>query len=182
MRMLREEDLVEIGQTGKTYGREGALKLRVEEFYLPYLLQTRFAFVKLDGGFVPYAIEWVELTEPPRLKLAIFNSPEEALRLVARPLALLRKDVPLTALPSAGLRYGFLKDFELHGKREGTIGLIAEVRKYPRQEMAVLLRGKDREELLIPLHEQLIVEIDKPNRKVLMDLPEGLVGELTVDG
>ncbi len=173
--MLSEKDLLEIGQIGKTYGREGAVKLKVEECYLPYLLQARFAFVELDGGFVPYAMEWVELTEPPRLKLAAFNSPEEALSLVAHPLALLRQDVPLAALPGSTLRYGFLKDFELHGKREGTIGLIAEVRKYPRQEMAVIQRAAGKDALLIPLHEQLIVEIDKSARRVLMDLPEGIL-------
>ncbi len=175
MKMLREEDLLEVGQLGKTYGREGALKLKMADYYLPYLSEVRFAFIYRDGGFVPYEVEWIELTEPPRIKFEEFNSPEEAVEVVAHPLALLRADVPLAALPASSLQYGFLKDFELHAKGKGTVGIISEVRKYPKQEMAVIQRAGRESELLIPLHEQLILEIDKPARRILMDLPEGLL-------
>ncbi len=174
MRMLREEDLLEIGSFGKAYGREGALKLRVEEYYLPYLAKARFVFVDVDGGFVPYLIDWLEYTQPPRLKLEEFNSPEQALRVVARPLALLRKDVPLAALPASRLRYGFLQGYELIDDEQGFLGFVAEVRKYPEQEIAVLDLGK-RGEALIPLHEQLMVKLDRENKQLIMRLPEGLV-------
>ncbi len=174
MRMLKREDLLEIGSLGKTYGREGALKLRVEEYYLPYLAKACFVFVYLDGGFVPYLIDYLEFTHPPRLKLEEFSSPEEALRLTAKPLALLRSDVPLAALPESNLQYAFLQDYELIDAERGFLGFVAEVRKYPKQEIAVLDLG-EQGEALIPLHEQLIVSLDRENKQIVMNLPEGLV-------
>lgn len=55
----------------------------------------------------------------------------------------------------------------------GEIGHITEVLEMPQQEMAaVQYQGR---EVLIPLNEQFIIEVDHATQKVLMDLPEGLL-------
>jgi 16S rRNA processing protein RimM len=58
-------------------------------------------------------------------------------------------------------------------KTTGPAGVITEVVEMPQQEMAfVLHHGR---EVLIPLNESLIISIDRENKTLLMDLPEGLL-------
>ena len=50
---------------------------------------------------------------------------------------------------------------------------IVRVEEFPQQLMAVI--EIDQKEILIPLSEQLITEIDKANRLIRMVIPEGLL-------
>ena len=50
---------------------------------------------------------------------------------------------------------------------------ILRVEEYPQQLMAVVQPGD--KEILIPLSDQLITSIDKPNRVLMMNIPEGLL-------
>jgi 16S rRNA processing protein RimM len=53
------------------------------------------------------------------------------------------------------------------------IGNIEEVREFPQQEMAIIIRKNS--EILIPLNASLIEAIDKEANTVEMNLPEGLL-------
>jgi len=55
----------------------------------------------------------------------------------------------------------------------GEIGTIDEVLEMPQQEMAFLkYKGRD---VLVPLNEQFIQSVDEGNRRVMVDLPDGLL-------
>ena len=58
-------------------------------------------------------------------------------------------------------------------KEVGEVGVIEEILDMPQQEMT-LIRYKKRE-VLIPLNEELILEIDEKKKQVMVDLPEGLL-------
>ena len=66
-----------------------------------------------------------------------------------------------------------LEDFVLFDKEKTRIGSIREIVEYPQQLIAVVeYEGK---EIMIPLAEQLIIEIDEENQKLVMELPEGIL-------
>jgi len=58
-------------------------------------------------------------------------------------------------------------------KTHGVLGEIKEIIEYPQQEMAAIIIKE--KEVLIPLNEQLILEIDEEKKLISMDLPEGLL-------
>ena len=56
---------------------------------------------------------------------------------------------------------------------ENDLGTIIEVIEQPHQILcAIIYNGK---EALIPIHEGSLIKIDKRNKKVFVDLPEGLL-------
>ena len=53
------------------------------------------------------------------------------------------------------------------------MGLIEDVREYPQQFLASIQYQE--KEVLIPLNEAFIVEIDKTKKLLILDLPDGLL-------
>jgi 16S rRNA processing protein RimM len=66
-----------------------------------------------------------------------------------------------------------LKGFIVHDKTAGELGEIIEIHEYPQQFIAVVPYKFN--EVLFPLNDDLILEIDEENEIVRVDLPEGLI-------
>ena len=72
------------------------------------------------------------------------------------------------------LEYGFLEGFRMIDAVAGDIGVIQEVIEMPQQEMALI--QYDGREVLIPLNQHFITNIDETGKTVNVNLPEGLLG------
>ncbi len=69
--------------------------------------------------------------------------------------------------------YNDLKGFIVSDETHGELGEILEVNEYPQQFVAtVSYKGK---EILFPLNDDMIIEIDEDARTLLVDLPDGLL-------
>ena len=174
--MARPDPLVRIGLTRKAHGVQGELRVEVEPRYLEDLLHTPFVFIELPDGMVPFAVEEVRMDRWPILKLEGVDVRDEAVPLTSRPLWLAEKHIlpdDQRRLEVETLAWAWAEGYTLVDCRAGVVGIIGEVREFPQQEMAVVqYEGR---ELLIPLHEALIVEVDDERRELVMDLPEGLL-------
>lgn len=174
--MARPDPLVRIGLTRKAHGVQGALRVQVEPRYLEDLLHTPFVFIELPDGMVPFAVEEVHMDRWPILKLEGVDLRDEAVPLTSRPLWLAEKHIlpdEQRQLEVDTLEYAWAEGYTLVDRRVGVVGVIEEVREFPQQEMAVVMRAGH--ELLVPLHDELIVDVDDERRELLMDLPEGLL-------
>jgi 16S rRNA processing protein RimM len=63
--------------------------------------------------------------------------------------------------------------FEVEDKRLGVVGTIQSINDSTAQPLFEVL--KDDVEILIPMIDHFLVKIDRENKKVIMDLPEGLI-------
>jgi 16S rRNA processing protein RimM len=84
--------------------------------------------------------------------------------------------LPINMLPKlTGNKFYFHEviGFEIEDKRVGVFGLIQSINDSTAQPLFEVLNGNV--ELLIPMIDQFLVKIDRTNKKVIMDLPEGLV-------
>jgi len=163
---------VKAGRTGKAFGTEGALKFRVEEYLLDDFFEASVIFIELLGKPVPFFIESVHNEAPLIIKLEEVDSRDAALELAGKPILLRREDVAEESL-EAPFGLTELDGFLIIDRALGEVGLIEEVIELPQQIMAALsYHGR---EVLIPLNDQFILEIDEKNRRIAMDLPEGLL-------
>lgn len=169
-------ELIEIGYTKRPHGLKGELKIFVEEAYLEDVLKTSVLLLQLKGQAIPYFVEQLRPAAELILKLEDVNTKEAAQQLVAAPIFLRKVDIlpdEERELERDELAYADLEGFTLVDKEKGEIGVIEEILELPQQELAVVqYNGR---ELLIPLNEHLIVEIDEDDQRLLVDLPEGLL-------
>ena len=84
--------------------------------------------------------------------------------------------LPLNMLPKLeGNKFYFHEviGFEIEDQRLGVFGKIVSINDTSAQALFEVVNGSV--EILVPMIDQFLVKIDRENKKVIMNLPEGLV-------
>lgn len=166
-----DEDYIHIGKFVAATGLGGQLILK-HGLGKRIDLNVKAIFINGNqGGFLPYFVLLAKAKsiEETVLQLEGVESREEAKKFIQKAVWLTGSDFRKTvskSSPLAMLHYKLFNYNEL-------IGEIEEVIEQPHQVLAVIKRnGKD---VLIPLHEDTLKEIDHKNGEVYAELPEGLL-------
>ena len=165
---------VRVGMLGKTHGTQGELRIRLDQGREEDITNSGFLFVNISGSKVPYRIASFRQTKDLLISFDDVSDVRSAGLLAGCELYLPSDEVSQLELPETGpdLAYGYLTGYRVQ-TAEIEIGVIVEVREFPQQEMAVIER--EGREILIPLHEDLIIGQDDYLGVVMMQLPEGLL-------
>jgi len=166
---------IQIGFTKKTHGISGEVKVIVEEPYEDLFLDADRVFLEIKGVKQPFFIKSIRGGGDLIVLFEDVANREEALALQSRAVFLPEEEVPqdLQEMPDDELEYGRIVGYQLQDQFLGDIGLVQEVIAMPQQEMAVVVwNGR---EVLVPLNEQFVVSLDDRTKKVLVNLPEGLL-------
>ena len=170
---------IRVGRLGTTHGAQGEIKLIADEAMIDDIGAAEFLFVDIDGDRVPFEVAGFRITKDLLVQFHSLEDQGAASRLTGSEVFLPEEEVQSSTsetLPST--RYSKLVGMEMHDSVHGNLGEILEVRVYPEQELAVLeLNGH---EVLIPLHDDLILDVDSQSNVVEVDLPEGLL-DLNLD-
>lgn len=170
-----DQELIQIGRTGKAHGLKGEIKLSIEEIYwddLDYL--DVFFLSNKSGKQLPFFLE--SLRGSGIAKFEDVDDRESAILIQHQGLWVRKSDFKRdleTEPETSDLEFSYLIGFIASDQNLGTLGAILDVEAFPQQEMLVIsLEG---EEKLIPANEHLFLNIDKKKKTVLFDLPEGLL-------
>jgi 16S rRNA processing protein RimM len=169
-------EFIRIGRTQKAHGIKGELKLNIEEHFIDDLFETEAVFIELKGQKVPYFVEEIQEGNMMLMKLEAVDTRNEAEQLMHKDLYMRREDITISdeLINSGGMHYKYLEGFTIFDNEAGEIAVIEEVAEFPQQEMAYITYLK--KTVLIPLNEELILEVDRDKKTLLMNLPEGLLG------
>lgn len=167
--------MISIGFCRKPHGVGGELKVQIEAEYLEDFLQAEVIFLDITGKQVPYFIEKIRPGSEILVKLEDVDSREAAAALNGKEMLMREEDVHTGEEEEneEDLAYEDLVGYEIIETDLGLIGKIEDVLEYPQQMMALLIYQE--REILIPLNEYLIQDIDIENQQIIMELPEGLL-------
>jgi 16S rRNA processing protein RimM len=170
------EGYTAVGHTSKTHGVRGEIKIKADEQYVEDLLRCETLFIELRGKAVPYFVEQLRGGMDIIAKFEDVDSREEAQMLCARTVFIRNADVlpdEVREILVEKLEFGGYVGYEIVDKKLGPIGPIESIEAFPQQEMALLqYAGAER---MVPMSHALIVAIDAANKRIDMDLPEGLL-------
>ena len=161
-----------VGKLGKTKGVDGALKLLPDSGRESDLLETKFLFLERDGIKVPYRVSEYQKSGDLLVSFTQLRSKDEAAEVVGCRVYVPSDEIGAPVEKPSDLAFHFLTGYTLHNGA-AQVGIINEIREFPQQEMAVIIR--DKAEVYVPLHPDLIESIDDVNMKIVMNLPEGLL-------
>lgn len=161
-----------IGKLAATFGVEGQLVLQHSLGKKDTLknLKTIFIEEKKDS-FLPYFLSSVKIKNDKEIFISIegISSKEEAHFLLKKEVWLNENDFKKFAATTAAI--SFLGFTIVNNKEE--LGEVIEVIEQPHQLLCtILIDGK---EAFIPIHEDSLERVDKKNRKLYVDLPDGLL-------
>lgn len=160
-----------VGAIVKTKGLKGEMLVHLFVDFADEL-DTGTFFIEINGRLVPHFTRSFSLPKPATayLQLEDIDHIDQAQKLVKKTIYLSNDQ-----LPEGDDEFTFadLEGFSAHDKNKGEIGTIIRIEEYPQQWIATL--HTQNREILVPLNEDFIVEIDEEQEKLYLDLPEGLV-------
>jgi len=161
-------ELIKIGKVLKTHGYKGHLKIFIDEFYMSDFEEMNAIFINQ----LPYFIISKDINSDSQAIILVedIDSKEKAHPLQGKEI--FAKDDDLTEILD-GEEYDELIGFEIYDKTIGNIGKIEAIIEMPFQFLAKVL--VDKKEILIPLNEDFILNIDEKKKTIEMRLPDGLL-------
>ncbi|TAH40650.1 MAG: 16S rRNA processing protein RimM [Bacteroidetes bacterium] len=176
MKTLNIDKLIPIGFINKTHGFQGELSIAVNEdiSFSIEQFKSHFLFIQIDGLPVPFFVENIrEKSNGVLVKFETIKDEALAKRLVGKKVfsEKLKEDdnVQEDAEPS----WFDLVGYKVTDQVYGDLGPIIEIQELPMQFLAVC--NINNKEILFPLHEEIILEINDDSRSMQIELPDGLL-------
>lgn len=168
--MILETEVVEIGQFRKPHGVKGEISAGIV-YPVDELSSFSTIICRIDGILVPFFIESFRTKGHGSVLLKIdgVESGQDAKKLSNQKIYALK-----TELPEADEVYcDYFIGYEIHDTADGLIGSIVGVDDSTANVLFVI--DRDGDTVYVPVTDDLICEIDDGNRRIVMDLPEGMV-------
>lgn len=170
---MTKDDCFFLGKIVKKYSFKGELLIKLDTDE-PNLYENLDAiFIDLRGNFIPFFVESSQLHKSELLRVKFEDVDTEA---DAEALIKCECYLPLTFLPELeGDKFYFheIIGFKVEDKNFGEVGIIKGVNDTTSQSLFEI----DREgiEILIPMNDEFISKVDKENKTIYVDTPEGLI-------
>jgi 16S rRNA processing protein RimM len=168
--------MIEIGKCGKPHGLDGTLKCWIDERYMDDVLQANALFISIAAHPIPFFIESAREGNSFLVKLEEVNSREEAEKLAHKAIFLREEDLLESEKSEEEFndnRFEKWMGYQIIDKDLGLIGVMTQIYRLPGHITAEISNGE--KEVLIPMHERLILGIDPEKKQLFCDLPEGLL-------
>ena len=169
---MKIEDCFYIGYITKTKGLKGEVQVYFE-YDEPADLPLDSVFAEINNKLVPFFISTYKLqnNQTGNFYFDDIDTIEKAQLLIRKKLFLPNNLKPVR--DDDEFLITDLKGFIVHDETAGELGEIIEIHEYPQQFVAVV--SYQFKEIMFPLNDDLIVEIDEGNGILKVDLPEGLI-------
>ncbi len=169
--MIEYSDSTQIGFLQKPHGVKGEIALTLGEGIYAENIDPEFLLLDIDNGLVPFYVESyrVKSNKSIYIKLETVDSENKAKDLSGTQVYLDKDDLEESDeyIPIA------LKGYKVNDKIKGYVGTIIDLQEISDNPIFILdYEGK---EVLMPIHEDFILNIDDGNKTLETQLPEGLV-------
>lgn len=169
---MRKEDCYFLGKITRKHGLLGDVILKLDTDQPELYKKLESIFVEINGLLVPFFIEKVVWSKQDSLNLLFKNSNENLVE------QLLGKNVflPLSTLPKLTgnqFYYHEVIGFEILEEDGKTCGEIVSVNDQTAQHYFILNFAQ--KEVVIPIIKDWILEVNREEKFIKMQLPEGLM-------
>lgn len=170
---MRKEDCFYLGKIAKKFSYKGEVLIYLDTDEPELYENLESVFVEIDKHLVPFFIVNSSLHKNDflRTRFEDINSEEDADRIMGAEIYL-----PLSQLPQLEgnkFYYHEIIGFTAEDKRLGNVGVITGVNDNSAQPLFEIKKGTI--EVLVPMIDDFIVEVNRENKKIILNTPEGLI-------
>lgn len=170
---MRKKDCFYLGKVAKKYSFKGEVLVYLDTDEPELYTELESMFVEINGHLVPFFIERSSIHREKFLRTQFedMDSEEIADTIVGKDVYL-----PLTMLPKLEgnkFYYHEVVGFDAIDQRLGNFGTILRISDNGVQ--ALFEVQKDDAVILIPLIDEFIIEVNRENKSILFNTPEGLI-------
>jgi 16S rRNA processing protein RimM len=170
---MTKNDCFYFGYIVKPIGYEGFFAVKAETDDLKRYSNLSSIFIDLNGTLTPFFIASTQVKDKEIiwLKAEGFNNADDI-------QAIIKKEVflPLHLLPELKgnkFYYHEIVGFKVFDEIHGEIGNIKDVIELPHQTILQIMKGYT--EILVPLNNDILKEVNRENKSIQILAPEGLI-------
>lgn len=170
---MRKDDCFYLGKIAKKFSFKGEVLIYLDTDEPELYENMESVFVEFNKNLVPFFIENSSLHKNDFLKVKFEDVDTEA---DADEIMGCEIYLPISMLPKLeGNKFYFHEviGFEIEDQRLGVFGKIVSINDTAAQPLFEVINGDV--EILIPMIDQFLVKVDRENKKIVMNLPEGLI-------
>ncbi|WP_027127365.1 ribosome maturation factor RimM [Gelidibacter mesophilus] len=170
---MQKKDCFYVGKIVKKYSFKGELLIKLDADEPEIYEDMDSVFVDLRNNLVPFFIESSQLhkSELLRVKFEDVDTEQDADALLKCDLYL-----PLEFLPKLEddkFYFHEIIGFTIEDVNFGKVGVVKSINDSTAQALFEI--DRDGIEILIPMHDAFIKNVDKKNKTILVETPEGLI-------
>lgn len=163
--------IIDIGYLSKIHGYKGQFNFILDEDVEIDVSQVEFVFFMIDQKPVPFYVE--EFRDKGNgflLKVEGIDGEDKAKRYIGTTIGVEEEDI--TELKE-GKFWEYLVGFKVIDQKHGEVGVIEEVQEHAGNIVASIMINE--QEVMLPIHDQFITDIDQENEVLHYQAPEGLI-------
>jgi 16S rRNA processing protein RimM len=170
---MQKKDCFFVGKIVKKYSFKGELLVKLDTDDPELFLKMESVFVERHKNLIPFFIESLSLhkSELLRIKFEEIKSEEDANSLLGASLYL-----PISLLPKLSGKnfyYHEIIGFTVTDLNFGTVGIVKGVNDSTAQHLFEIAHNE--KEILIPINDTIIKNVDRNKRIITLCAPEGLI-------
>jgi len=170
---MNKDDFYYLGKILKTYGNKGQVLVHLDVDDTENYDELQSVYLDLHGERIPFFIDSLELKHN---KNAVVHFQEVETIEDAEIYVGLELYLPIAQLPPLNedqFYYHEVKGFTVIDERHGQLGIVDDILELPHQSLLQVMH--DGKEVLIPIVDEVILEIDRKKRLLFVRTPEGLL-------
>ncbi len=170
---MQKEDCFYLGKIIKKYSFKGEVLAKLDTDQPEIYEHLDAIFLELRNNLVPFFVEHSQLhkSELLRIKFEDVDTEADADAIMKSHLYL-----PLSLLPKLeGNTFYFHEviGFTIEDKNFGTVGILKRINDATAQSLFEIDRHGI--EILIPMNDEFILKVDRENKAILVETPDGLI-------
>ena len=169
---MKKDECFYLGRVAKTHGLKGEVTIKLDADDPTAYLGMKHFFLEINKVLTPFFVEHVKMNgDKFFVKVKDVDTIEMAQNLVGKSVYL-----PLEMLPKlSGKQFYFheIVGFTVVDTEKGELGPVSQVLEYPTQAILQVMKGK--KEILIPILDQVIQNVDRDKKTLQITAPEGLI-------
>lgn len=170
--MIHKDDCLLFGSIGKPHGTKGAFVLLLRNIKANEIKKRDSVFVEIDGILVPF---FIELFQPSSNDAVLIKFEDVDSESKAKSFAGLNVYVNKDQISKK--KKSIDQPFELSGfsvidEKKGFIGAVSDIADIAGNPLLIVRQGK--QDILIPWHEDIILQVNQKKKEIQIDAPEGL--------
>ena len=170
---MQKEDCFFVGKVVKKYSFKGELLIKLDTDDPELFLEMESVFVEQHKTLIPFFIQRSQLHKSSLLRVQFEDIHDEA---SANALLGTELFLPFDFLPPLEgnkFYYHEIIGFKVSDTRFGDVGVLVGVNDKTAQHLFVIEKlGK---EILIPINDIFIKQVDRENKMLRLDVPKGLI-------
>lgn len=170
--MIKKEEVFKIGIINKPHGVKGEVTFTFTDDVFDRVEDCDYLILLLDGIFVPFFIEEYRFRSDNAaiVKFEDVDTAEKARMFtnveVYFPVKYMDEQDEITS-------WNYFIGFEVEDVNHGDLGQIVDIDDATMNVLFII--EKDGEEILLPAHEEFIVDLDRKKKNMKVNIPEGLI-------